>query len=428
MIPTGGSRAPIPAVVVGAAGACGLGVVRSLSRARIPVILVDDDPAAPAMHTRLARKVTVSKMSGPSLVKDLLALGTTFADPAVLFLTSDDATLTVSEYRAELARSYRFRLPSHDCLTSLMHKTSFQRLAEGHGFPVPRSVRIESVADLSRLTAMRFPAIVKPAIKNAEYVRGQFPRAYKVASCELTEAACRRMLSVVPGLVVQEWIEGGDSELYFCLQYRGADGAMVCSFTGRKLSIWPPYVGVTASCTAAPDAQPVLEPLTEAFFRRVSFVGMCSMEYKRDAATGQFLMIEPTVGRVDAQEEVATLHDVNIPLAAYLYEVGLAAPRVAQNPASVIWRDYWAHWRSTRGIRPQWAAEPRKRIYNAYWRVDDPMPALFYVLGGLVRSLGRTVRGATVRSLSRLATGSSRKSGALRAADAFGASGTGRRK
>ncbi|HKV45908.1 MAG TPA: FAD-dependent oxidoreductase [bacterium] len=392
MIRVRGGRAPIPAVVVGAAGACGLGLVRSLRRADIPIILVDDDPSAPAMHTRFARKVPISGSSGPSLVTDLLALGTTFADRPVLFLTGDEATLTVSEHRAELARCYRFRMPSHDDLVSLMHKTGFLQLAEAHGFPVPRSVRIESVADLGRLAEMPFPAIVKPAMKKAEYLKGQFARAYKVASLEQADAVCRRILPVVPDLVVQEWIDGADSELYFCLQYRGAGGATVCSFTGRKLSIWPPDVGVTASCTAAPDAQPVLERLTEAFFRRVSFVGMGGIEFKRDARTGRFLMIEPTVGRVDAQEEVATIHGVNIPLAAYLYEVGLAASPVEQHPVPVIWRDSWLHWRSTRGSRSRRAAQPSTRIYDVYWRLDDPMPALFHVLGGSVRFLQRAVR------------------------------------
>ena len=43
---------------------------------------------------------------------------------------------------------------------------------------------------------------------------------------------------------------------------------------------------------------------------------MGGIEFKRDGRTGEFLMIEPTVGRIDAQEEVATLHDANIPLAA----------------------------------------------------------------------------------------------------------------
>ena len=39
----------------------------------------------------------------------------------------------------ELEKDYRFRPPSHACLTSLIDKTRFQQLAEKHGFPVPRS-------------------------------------------------------------------------------------------------------------------------------------------------------------------------------------------------------------------------------------------------------------------------------------------------
>jgi D-aspartate ligase len=378
MSPAPGSRARTTAVVVGAAGACGLGLVRSLSRADTPVILVDKDPSVPAMHSRFADKVVISQLSGPSLVRDLLALATRIAGPAVLFLTSDEAVLTVSEHRVELATSYRFRLPTHDCLTSLMQKTRFQKLAEAHGFPVPLSVRIESAADLGRLAELSFPAVVKPAIKTAEYVKGQFARAYKVASREQTEAVCRRLLPIVPGLVVQQWIEGADSDLYFCLQYRAADGTTVCSFTGRKLSIWPPDVGVTASCTAAPEVQHILQPLTEAFFERVSFVGMGGIEFKRDARTGQFLMIEPTVGRVDAQEEVATIHGANIPFAACLHEIGLEVPAIEQDPVPVIWRDFWAHWRSTHGSRSRPAEKPRGKVYDAYWRIDDPLPALFH--------------------------------------------------
>ena len=92
------------------------------------------------------------------------------------------------------------------------------------------------------------------------------------------------------------------------MPYRVADGTTLCSFTGRKLSIFPPDVGPAASCTAAPEARPILQLLTEAFFGRISYVGMESIEFNRDARTGQFMMIEPTVGRVDGQEEVATSH------------------------------------------------------------------------------------------------------------------------
>jgi D-aspartate ligase len=389
--PRQGGGARIPAVIIGDRGPGTLGMVRSLGRADIPVILLDENAFSPAMRSVYGRKVVISRSSGVPLVKELLELAAAIAGPAVLFLNSDDAVLTVSEYRAELENYYRFRLPSHACVTSLINKMSFQQLAEEHGLPVPRSITIGHIGDLSRLAELRFPCIVKPMRGTANYTKAQFARGYKVTSPKQAEGVCHRILAVVQGLVVQEWIAGPDTEIYFCLQYRATDGATVCSFTGRKLSIWPPDVGVTASCTAAPEARPVLQPLTEEFFKRVSFVGMGGIEFKRDRRTGQFLMIEPTAGRIDAQEEVATLHGANIPLAAYLHETGSPGLSAEAGPPSVIWRDFFSHCLSVRGDRSR-PLTPDTRVYDAYWRRDDPIPSLFHFLDGSVKFLRRKLQ------------------------------------
>jgi D-aspartate ligase len=385
------SDSSVPAVVVGAAGPCGLGVVRSLGRANIPVILADPNPAEPAMHTRLAHKHVISALAGRPLIEDLLTLSDMVGRPSVLFLTNDEAALAVSEFRSELESHYRFRLPSHDCLTSLLHKQNFQELAEKYRFPVPRSAFVRKPSDFGALANLRFPCIVKPPVKMAEYLR-LFERAYKVHSKEEAEAACSSILPVAPELVIQEWIEGDDDDIYFCLQYGAADGHAVCSFTGRKLTIWPPDVGETASCTAAPDAHAILGPLTEAFFRKVAFTGLGGIEYKKDARTGAFLMIEPTVGRVDRQEEVATLHGVNIPLAAYCYELGLPMPSANARSESIIWQDLLWHRKATRGAQAKKGArQPSYRIYGAYWRANDPTPALYHGLGFSIRLLQKAI-------------------------------------
>jgi D-aspartate ligase len=367
------------AVVIGSASSCGLGLVRSLGRGNVPVIVIDTNASQPAMHSRFARGVVVPALSGRSLVDELLALSRYLDGPAVLFLTSDEQVWTVSEFRTALDSVYRFSLPSHQDLASLMSKTSFAEFAESRGFPVPRSIKIEQETHLNRLSNLTFPCIIKPAIKNAGYISSEFPRGFKVTTITQAIAVCRRILPVVPDLVVQEWIEGADSDIYFCLQYRAVDGCTVCSFTGRKLSIWPPKVGVTVSCTAAPEVQPILQPLTEAFFKAASFVGMGSMEFKRDARSGQFYMIEPTVGRADLQEEVATLHGANIPLAAYRRELGLKVPDVERNPVSVVWRGSWIHGRWAREHPAKQGGRPHfPRRYDAYWRLYDPLPALIY--------------------------------------------------
>src|SRR5262249_32418443 len=135
-----------------------------------------------------------------------------------------------------------------------------------------------------------------------------------------------------------------------------------------------PEVGVTTSCTAVPEFDLTLRTLTEAFFKTASFVGLGGMEFKRDMRTGRFLMIEPTVGRADLQEETATLYGINIPLAAYCHEAGLEIPRSVETPVLPIWQGSWMHGRSA--YRHHMKLQGKR--YDAYWRLYDPIPAFFH--------------------------------------------------
>ena len=101
----------------------------ALGQAGVPVIVVDSEGTAPALHSRYARKVLMPELSGYSLVRNLLRLQAGLNCRPVLFLTSDEAALAVSEHRAELESGYRFSLPAHDRLAALMKKNDFERLA-----------------------------------------------------------------------------------------------------------------------------------------------------------------------------------------------------------------------------------------------------------------------------------------------------------
>lgn len=365
------------AVVIGAAG--GLGIIRSLGRGSVPSIVVDSDARQPSMHSRYAHPFVSSGMDGLDLVESLLALRARLDHDPLLFLTEDPQVRVVSEHRSRLENAFRIRLPGHRCVCELLDKSGFQRIAETRGFPIPRAVTIREEKDLVRLAEIRFPAVIKSGTKEAYYAN-KAPRAKRVLGLDEAEAVCRAF-PAAPDLIVQEWIDGAESDIYFCLQYRGEGGAVVSSFTGRKLRCWPPQTGNTASCVAAPEAAGVLEPLTTAFFDSTQFVGMCSMEFKRDRRTGAFMMIEPTVGRADRQEEVATLNGVNIPLAAYCHELGLRLPPAEPSRGEVIWRDplcYWRHVIATRSLRDRTVRAAA--VKSSCWRADDPVPLAFFWL------------------------------------------------
>lgn len=364
------------AVVVGS-GLNALGVVRSLAKGRVPVRLLYSEPDA-AGYSRHADKTWIAGTAGDALADALRAIGEREAERPVLFLTEERSVETVSERRNEILPGFRATFAGRETLATLMHKQGFQATALGLGSPVPPAVHLRSEADLPALAGLRYPCVLKPAVK--DYVYGaRFQKAYVVGSAEEAGSRYREIAPTLADLVVQEWIEGTDSDIYFCLQYIGADGAIVASFAGRKIRSWPPHIGGTASCTAAYEHLDELTALTGRFFRQTGFVGMGSMEYKRDARDGRFYMVEPTVGRTDFQEEVATVHGTNIPLAAYCHEAGLPPPVVAP-AACKLWREpVTDRWSAQ--LQPTLPGLPGAAAIDAYWRWDDPLPWLHMVAG-----------------------------------------------
>jgi predicted ATP-grasp superfamily ATP-dependent carboligase len=369
----------------------GLGVVRSLARENIPVVAVDVDFRKPTARTRLARKHQVPALSGERFVEALLTLRTQFSDDPVLILTEEASVATVSAAREQVQRAYRIVLPEPEIVSALIDKTGFQELAEGHGFPVPRSVVLEGDGGCAH--GLRYPCVLKPTTKNPLY-SARFAKAYRVESLDETIALWRQMREVIASAILQEWIEGDDCDVYFCLQYRDRPDRSVASFVGRKIRQWPPLVGGTASCIPAPERAAEATDLTDRFFAAANFCGFGSMEFKRDRRDGSLYMVEPTVGRTDFQEEIATLNGINIPAIAYWQQLDVAPSKPEKIRAPVGWRDpvgeanALAALPKATGDLAGWAISWR----DAYFRADDPGPYVARQFGRINGRLSKLVR------------------------------------
>jgi D-aspartate ligase len=361
-------RSPVPVVVVEGT-LNGLGVVRSLSHGGMPIYLLADSARCAAYWSRYCRFIRVAALGGRELIEALLQLSHRLDSRPVLILTGDESVNSVSEHRKLIEPHYRINLPSPEVVRALADKCLFHRLAEQEGFPVPRSVVVSDPADLALLGRLRPPLIVKPADKTL-VLNGVVERAVRAADHEEAHHAATHMLARAPRLIVQEWVEGPDSEIYFSLFSCDRNGKPVGLFVGRKLVCSPPAIGSTAVCVPAPERAAELIPPTLQFIDRVGYRGLGSLEFKRDVTKGRFFIIEPTVGRTDWQEELATLCGVNLPLRTYLSESGQSIPPLAHDPLAPV------VWRQSAGFRVPLA--PGMRAVDGFFRWSDPLPGLYH--------------------------------------------------
>ena len=370
----------IPAVVVGGT-LNGLGVVRSLSQGHMPLFVVETTRQRAACWSRYCQFVSAPSLAGSPLVETLIELGTRLATRPVLILTSDESVDAISAAHAEI-----------ETVRALADKSKFQLLAEREGFRVPRGRTVSNSDDCSQIGQLTAPLILKPADKTL-VLAGLAERAVRADTIADAEQAARQMLRQAPCLIVQEWIDGPETEIFFTLFTCARDGRLLGLFPGRKLLCSPPMVGTTAVCAAAPEVTMELTAQTQRFIERVAYRGLGSLEFKRDGRTGEFVIIEPTVGRTDWQEEIATLCGINLPLLTYRAEIGLPmGPPPSLAPESPAWRASLAFRPPVGSLRPH------AKLIDGFLRWFDPLPGIYhyaYESGArrFWRRVGRACRG-----------------------------------
>ena len=237
-----------PVVVVGGV-LTALGVVRSLASAGIPVYLASDTRFCPAGLSRQCTLLRVPDLKGQGLVDGLLSIAGRIGEKAVLILSSDLQVVAVSGARAALEAHYFLALPTETMVDVLMDKAKFQAYAEEIGLPVPRAVVLDEGADEQALDVLSMPVVLKPV--DRALVVGGVERTTRADTLAEARAVARRMRRAPSSVVVQEWIDGDDDDIYFTLFVCDGQARIVALFTGRKMICAPPLVGSTALCVAA---------------------------------------------------------------------------------------------------------------------------------------------------------------------------------
>jgi predicted ATP-grasp superfamily ATP-dependent carboligase len=388
-----------PAVIVGFE-LNGLGVARALASHGVECIGLTGPIPHPAAKTNACKVIACAAWSREAVLRQLLEIGKGQKRKLPLLITKEAPVRWISDARAEIAEFYEFRLPGKPVVDSLLDKATFARMCERDGWPIPRTWRIETEDELhDTLRELPFPSILKPEVHTHRFGESSPRKAFKVVDAADLLRTYRLAAQWTRGFVLQEWIQGGDDRIAFCLTYVGHDGTPLAAFPGRKLRQYPPECGNTALCEPVPPPwRAPIRALTEKIWRSVGFSGLGSIEYKMRLGSDQPVIVEPTVGRTNYQNELAVLNGINIPLIAYCDLAGLPLPTMPGRSTHRKLVDGMREISAARHYlragtlsRRQWLRDRSGSCRYMTWRVGDPGPFLASVRQGLRALAGRLV-------------------------------------
>lgn len=336
-------RDPKPtAIVIGLDNMTGLQTARILTQRGIPVIAIASDPNHFCCRTKVCQKILIADTKSDAFIQLLETLGPQLEQKAVLFPCTDLSVLLLSEHRLRVAKWYHLALPENDVVEMMVDKVSFYHFAKAAALPVPATLFLHSRADAEQAAKeLNFPCILKPPLKTITWEQNTKVKVYKVRDPQEFLELYDRCSGWADQLMVQEWIEGPDANLYSCNCYFDASHRPAVTFIARKLRQWPPETGT--SCLGEEVRNDEVLEVSIRLFESVDYYGLGYVEMKLDERTGKSYIIEPNIGRPTGRSAIAEAGGVELLYTMYCDLLGWPLPpdRV-QKYQGVKWI-YWRH-------------------------------------------------------------------------------------
>ena len=319
-----------PTAVVLGLGQNGMATCRALGRVGIPVIGIDTDLDQPSARTRYATKFHCPDFlsGGPGLVDSLEQIGRGLHEKGVLFPSGDLNLAVISEHRERLEPYFHISLPPKPVVEMFLNKKMFYQFAMDKGFPLPQTLFPKSPEHMRELAGrLQYPCLIKPFQPNDTWRKTFDTRLFVADSADNLVALFERLFRVHEDLIVQEYMPGPDSELWWGVTYLDEAGQPLVVWTGRKLRQYPRRFGTATLAESRWD--PELARESVAILQAMGHRGYGVVEYKRDRRDGRLKITEVTGGRTWFPHSLVTRSGINLPLIWYRDALGqkVDAPR-----------------------------------------------------------------------------------------------------
>lgn len=378
--------------------ACVIGdtdLVRPLARAgiRCAVLAEPGEPVRYSRHVVERLDLPDSWHEPERLVDELCAFAERQPHRPVLYYQGDGELLAISRHRRRLAPFFRFVIADQDLVEDLVDKARFDRLARRLRLPVPPTVVLEPSRSKPSTLPIRFPAIVKPATRDAHKWQ---PHAGQTKGIRVDDAdqlwnRWSDLRTRDCPVLVQELIEGPESRIESYHVLVDESGTVVADFTGVKIRTRPDTFGYTTSLTITDEAD--VRALGRSVVEATGLTGVAKLDFKR-ADDGELFLLEINP-RFNLWHNPGAVAGVNLPALVYALLVDGSAPATmplaragvtwcralgdalanrSQGESTLEWLRWAAHCDAIRNVA-----------------LDDPGPALGFVVKSAKKAVHRVV-------------------------------------
>jgi predicted ATP-grasp superfamily ATP-dependent carboligase len=303
----------------------GLGVIRSLGRAGVPVYCVLEARSVPAASSRyLAGRCfwQVDHNDAAAVTQGLLRLAEKIGRRAVLFPTDDTAAIFLAEHGDELRSSFTFSNPPAGLPRRLADKREFALLCRELGMATPESCVPASFEEAQEFaTRVGFPLVFKVT---PPWLAGDVPSTSIIRDAPGLADIYRRCAASGISPMMQEYIQGGPEHDWFFHGYCDVNSICRPAFTGIKERSYPVGSGVTTYGRSA--ANDKLRDAVTQFLARIEYRGVLDLDIRLNERDGQYNLLDFNP-RFGAQSRIfRDTVGVDLAIAAYLDLTGQPIP------------------------------------------------------------------------------------------------------
>jgi len=371
------------AVILGSNYYIGLSTIRCLGKHGIHTVAVDySDKNTYAADSKYCSERLISphyKEDPAAFIRFLTDYASKQSAPPVLIPCHDNYVEIIDEYLDELREYYLIPQTEKGIYTTLMNKESLERAAMEKGVAVPETARVDEEGFLNKVeTVIKYPCLVKPSDSPA-FVAKFRKKLFKVANREELIAAIDKAHQAELEVIVQRIIPGFDDHMYTFDAYLNQDAKVTHWVTCQKYRQYPINFG--ASVYTGQKYVPELYDIGAKFLESMGYKGFAEIEFKKDAETGKFYLIEVNV-RITNLNVLLAKAGVNVPYITYRELTGSPLPpsAVTKDTNLVFWYAYEdmlaiRGYLKTRQLTfGQVAASFFKPKAHAIWSWEDPKP------------------------------------------------------